>query len=397
MRKEETTHCYRIAENILARIRGTEDGIQAGELDRWLSASPNNKKLYEDIMDPEKQAAAMRQLVSIDTPRGWYMVQKRVAQRRRQRLFGVLRVAAVFALLVGGGLFFHGRLTQHTTLVSSQNETILPGYSQARIIFAGGNSVFVDSLSEQEGPRKLEGAVVENHGKEVKFFDVTKDLHFMHGFLDDRYTTIEVPAGGEYKITLMDGTVVFLNSKTQLRFPENYSQMPERTVYLSGEAFFQVARDERKPFVVMCGNYSVRVLGTSFNISNYEEDALSKTTVITGNVAVQAFNKDFLLSPGQQAVVGMNDVLVKDVDVENYTSWMNANFRFNGMNIDEILKKVARWYAVDIVYKNDEVKNYHFTGFMPRYATIDEVLRLLSLTTDIKFEVNGRKVIVSVK
>ena len=168
-------------------------------------------------------------------------------------------------------------------------------------------------------------------------------------------------------------------------------------MYLSGEAYFEVAKNPSKPFIVQCKDYAVKVLGTSFNVNSYEGDETSKTTLATGKVEIDMDGKQTILNPGQQAIIKDGEVNVREVDVEVYTTWMYENFRFKSESIQEIMTKLSRWYTIDVFYMNEAVKNYHFTGYLPRYAKIADVLELLSLTTNIKFDVKGRTVTVMEK
>lgn len=168
-------------------------------------------------------------------------------------------------------------------------------------------------------------------------------------------------------------------------------------MYLSGEAYFEVAKNPSKPFIVQCKGYAVKVLGTSFNVNSYEDDDVSKTTLAAGKVEIDMEGELTVLEPGQQAVIKGNDVDVKEVDVEVYTTWMYENFRFQSESIQEIMTKLSRWYAMDVFYLNETVRNYHFTGYLPRYAKIEDVLGLLSLTTNIRFDVKGKTVTVMEK
>ena len=161
--------------------------------------------------------------------------------------------------------------------------------------------------------------------------------------------------------------------------------------------YFEVAKDAAKPFIVRCRDYDVKVLGTSFNVNDYEDEKDSKTTLASGKIEIDMNGRQTVLKPGQQAVIKAGRVDVKEVDVEVYTTWMKENFRFQSETMEEILKKLARWYNIDVIYMGETVKNYHFTGYLPRYANIADVLELLSLTTKIKFELKGKTVTVMEK
>ena len=268
-------------------------------------------------------------------------------------------------------------------------EEITPGRSIAKLTVASGDVYHLDSLNQVD----LVTSLAENNGKEVVF----TDRQLEERVREIRYNKVEIPRGGEYQIVLGDGTRVYLNAQTELRFPESFANSEQRLVYLSGEAYFEVAKNPSKPFIVQCKDYAVKVLGTSFNVNSYEGDETSKTTLATGKVEIDMDGKQTILNPGQQAIIKDGEVNVKEVDVEVYTTWMYENFRFKSESIQEIMTKLSRWYTIDVFYMNEAVKNYHFTGYLPRYAKIADVLELLSLTTNIKFDVKGRTVTVMEK
>ena len=171
----------------------------------------------------------------------------------------------------------------------------------------------------------------------------------------------------------------------------------KRDVHVSGEAYFEVKKEEKRPFYVVVDGMRIRVYGTSFNVNDYEDEKDSKTTLASGKIEIDMNGRQTVLKPGQQAVIKAGRVDVKEVDVEVYTTWMKENFRFQSETMEEILKKLARWYNIDVIYMGETVKNYHFTGYLPRYANIADVLELLSLTTKIKFELKGKTVTVMEK
>ena len=300
----------------------------------------------------------------------------------------IYQIAAVVVVVLGVAMTFF--LKEETAVVPvAKVENITPGRSIAKLTVASGDVYHLDSLKQVD----LAVSLAANDGKEVVF----TDRQLAENVKEIRYNKIEIPRGGEYKITLGDGTRVYLNAQTELRFPESFANSEQRLVYLSGEAYFEVAKNQSKPFIVQCRDYAVKVLGTSFNVNSYEDDKTSKTTLATGKVEINMGGKLTILKPGHQAIIKDGKVNVEEVDVEVYTTWMYENFRFKSESVQEIMTKLSRWYAVDVFYMNESVKNYHFTGYLPRYAKITDVLELLSLTTNIKFDVKGRTVTVMEK
>ena len=389
MKNINNTYLYDIAAIILAYLRDEVDEEGQRKLKVWLEESDSHKTLFARIQDEKMQYEDIQKILSYDAGGAWQVVQQKAARRRRKRLTRVYRVAVSVVIIFGVAIAFLLREEATTVVPVVKVEEITPGRSMAKLTVASGDVYHLDSLHQVD----LITSLAENNGKEVVFID----RQLEEGEREIKYNKVEIPRGGEYQIVLGDGTRVYLNAQTELRFPESFANSEQRLVYLSGEAYFEVTKNPSKPFVVQCKDYAVKVLGTSFNVNSYEGDETSKTTLATGKVEIDMDGKQTILNPGQQAIIKNGEVNVKEVDVEVYTTWMFDNFRFQSESIQEIMTKLSRWYAIDVFYMNESVRNYHFTGYLPRYAKIADVLELLSLTTNIKFDVEGKTVIVMEK
>ena len=389
MKNINNTYLYDIAAIILAYLRDEVDEEGLRELNVWLEESDSHKALFARIQDEKMQYEDIQKILSYDAGGAWQVVQQKAAWRRRKRLTRVYRVAVSVVIIFGVAIAFLLREEATTVVPVVKVEEITPGRSMAKLTVASGDVYHLDSLHQVD----LITSLAENNGKEVVFID----RQLEEGASEIKYNKVEIPRGGEYQIVLGDGTRVYLNAQTELRFPESFASSEQRLVYLSGEAYFEVTKNPSKPFIVQCKDYAVKVLGTSFNVNSYEGDETSKTTLATGKVEIDMDGKQTILNPGQQAIIKNGEVNVKEVDVEVYTTWMFDNFRFQSESIQEIMTKLSRWYAIDVFYMNESVRNYHFTGYLPRYAKIADVLELLSLTTNIKFDVEGKTVIVMEK
>ena len=389
MKNINNTYLYDIAAIILAYLRNEIDEEGQQKLNAWLKESDSHEALFARIQDEKMQYEDIQKILSYDAGGAWQVVQQKAAWRRRKRLTRVYRVAVSVVIIFGVAIAFLLREEATTVVPVVQVEEITPGRSMAKLTVASGDVYHLDSLHQVD----LITSLAENNGKEVVFID----RQLEEGASEIKYNKVEIPRGGEYQIVLGDGTRVYLNAQTELRFPESFASSEQRLVYLSGEAYFEVTKNPSKPFVVQCKDYAVKVLGTSFNVNSYEGDETSKTTWATGKVEIDMDGKQTILNPGQQAIIKNGEVNVKEVDVEVYTTWMFDNFRFQSESIQEIMTKLSRWYAIDVFYMNESVRNYHFTGYLPRYAKIADVLELLSLTTNIKFDVEGKTVIVMEK
>lgn len=205
------------------------------------------------------------------------------------------------------------------------------------------------------------------------------------------------PRGGEYKVTLSDGSLVYLNSVTRIKYPVVFSRK-ERKVFLSGEAYFEVAEDPKRPFLVEVGGIEVKVYGTFFNINSFREGGV-QTVLVKGSVGVKvlASGEESMIEPGQMAEFrqGSMKVEVKEVDVNLYTDWKNGIFRFKNQRLEDILTILSNWYDVDIFYQIPSVKELHFSGYMERYKNFEIILEAITLSTGVQFSIQGKTVVVS--
>lgn len=209
--------------------------------------------------------------------------------------------------------------------------------------------------------------------------------------------TLSTPRGGQYQVTLPDGTRVWLNAASSLKFPTTFTGLKLREVDLTGEAYFEVTKHPEQPFVVKTAAQQVRVLGTHFNIQAYAGESEEKTTLLEGSVRVDIVNGDakappLVLKPGQQSILREQQLKVIGVDSAMAVDWKNAFFAFDHDQLEDILKKVARWYDVEIVYLDERVKKEIFSGRISRSERVTEVLKKLSLTGAVKFEIEGRRI-----
>ena len=212
---------------------------------------------------------------------------------------------------------------------------------------------------------------------------------------EERKNELIVPRGGEYQIVLADGTRVWLNSATKLIFPQNFTGK-ERRVMLSGEAFFDVARDESKPFIVETSRMDVKVLGTRFNVNAYTDNEVVSTTLVDGSVEVASgTQKPITLVPGEQAYGEAGELEKREVNIRLYTSWIDGRFMFNNVELEEIVKQISRWYDVEIFFTNENVKRTRFTGGMVKFKPLDDLIRMIESTSPVRFSVKGKTIVIS--
>jgi ferric-dicitrate binding protein FerR (iron transport regulator) len=268
---------------------------------------------------------------------------------------------------------------------------VAPGKNKAILTLADGKKI---SLSDA-----MNGDVAKEAG-----FSITKtaDGQLVYNVAgsenvnDARLNIISTPNGGEWKIQLPDGSTVWLNAASSIQYSLNIGTAKQRLVKLDGEAYFEVAKNATHPFIVETDKQSVEVLGTHFNINSYKDERVTKTTLLEGSVRVShnITNESEVLKPGEQSLVSVSGMDVKEVNVDEAIAWKNGYFMFNNERQESILRKVARWYDVEIEYADADAKNVMYYGTVSRFEKISKVLSKFEQTGEVRFDIKGNKVIV---
>jgi len=270
---------------------------------------------------------------------------------------------------------------------------IAPGSDQAMLTLSNGEKVILNKIGN--GTIIKQGNIkITKQENGVLAYAVSTQLG--NGKVSAvQMNTITTPRGGQYQVVLPDGTGVWLNSASSLKFPAAFLEK-ERSVELTGEAYFEVAKIKNMPFKVKFKGQEVEVLGTHFNISAYNDEAESRTTLIEGSVAISRNSMKAMLKPGQQAVSsdnGNRGFKIQQANIEEVMAWKNGLFLFHDANIKAIMTQAARWYDVEVDYKGN-LEDKQYGGRVSRYKNISELLKNLELTGTIRFKIEGRKVTV---
>jgi len=208
------------------------------------------------------------------------------------------------------------------------------------------------------------------------------------------YNTIETPPGGQFKIELPDGTLVWLNALSSLKFPLNFSSLKERKVELTGEAYFEVVHNKDLPFRVVTSTQIVEDLGTLFDVNAYADEKHARTTLVKGSVMLESGSNKIILRPGQQAIAGQT-FIVHEVDTETVTAWKSGYFKFDDEKLEDIMRQMARWYGIKVVYLDESVKSKIFGVMITRFTNISTLLNMLEQTGTVKFSISGKTVTIS--
>lgn len=321
----------------------------------------------------------------------WHYIAAGVSPVKKQhRLFNSFNIAAAAAILVIALVSIWVYL-DHKNIATSQivANDIKPGKNKAVLTLADGRKINLtdtgnDTVANEAGiliTKNTEGQLV------YRVVGNTSNQKTL------QYNTIEAPSGGKWQVILPDGSKVFLNALSSLKYPLSFSEK-ERKVELKGEAYFEVFHNEKSPFMVLAKGQTVEVLGTHFNISAYADDKLVKTTLLTGSVKIAAGNNALILKPGEQSQVKSGHIsLVENVDLEDVMAWKNGYFKFNE-NLESIMIKVSRWYDVDISYEIEPDQKFKYKGEISRDKNLSELLNMLEFTGNVHFKIEGRRVII---
>jgi len=323
----------------------------------------------------------------------WNAIALATFRKRRVMLFmpGWAKAAAVLVVAAGIGLFMRAKKNVPQPVVVAKQQPlphdVPPGGNKALLTLADGSTIILDSANN--------GALAQQGGTKVLKINAGQ-LSYKTGTAalgQVLFNTIATPRGGQYEVTLADGTEVWLNAASTLRFPTAFAGNT-REVELTGEAYFEVAKNPAKPFHVKVNQMDVQVLGTHFNIMAYGNEPAVKTTLLEGKVTVTNNGQTQQLVPGQQAALnGTNGFTVRDVNTDFAVAWKNGLFRFKETNIREIMRQVERWYDVEVDFKA-LADDQDYTGIVPRTQNVSALLQMLQLTGTVHFTVEGRKITV---
>jgi len=364
----------RISQLLFKHLSGMLSEAEHDELMAWVDGHPANQQLWDQLKDEttldtdisEWMAIPKRRLA--DDTRLKEAVSKHEQMHKIRRLRRWISYAAAVTVIIGIGIFLFDGSTHKEEQLQVATE-ILPGGNRATLTFADGRT-----LDLNEGQ---EGIVI---GDDITYVDGSAVVDNSDEALTEAGLQLSTPKGGTYQITLSDGTNVWLNSSSTLKYPARFSGT-ERVVEVSGEAYFVVAKDEKRPFIVKNSGQYIQVLGTAFNVSDYEDESEMKTTLVEGAVQILNIQSDRLtrLIPGDQSTVSGGSTRIQRVDVLRFTAWKDGYFYFEHTTFEEVMRQLARWYDVEVVYKND-IPQETFTGEMGRDLTLNAVLKLLSVS-----------------
>lgn len=301
-------------------------------------------------------------------------------------------VAASVALMVAisGYWYFWPSKNTASEMAVVKQEVISPGKSGATLTLSNGKKFKLSDV--------LAGKMAEETGVTITKTANGELIYEISGKQDkaNSLNQLSTACGETYRLRLPDGSGVWLNASSSIKYPANFAHQKERRVFLTGEAYFEVSKDKKHPFVVVSNNQEVRVLGTHFNVNAYNDRQKIKTTLLEGSVQVVELQSGLAqtIKPNQMAVLAANSIDVEDVDAEEAVAWKNDYFLFSGKTLEEAMQEVARWYNIEVAYKNTALRKKLLAGTISKYANITTVLKTMELTGALHFTIQGKKIIV---
>lgn len=341
------------------------DKSNAAQIEQWLEQQLEQAQEF-DVTPADKQAVH----------RNWQKLESTIRRPTPIKwLPRYWRAAVACMLFAVSGLSIYVLIIDRErdgAVITHQEPEIAPGGKKATLTLADGKSI---ALSDQHSGIVIGDAITYADGTAVAEADVS-------------LVTLSTPRGGEYQVTLADGTKVWLNAASSLTYPSHFTGS-HRGVSLRGEAYFEVAKTKDKPFIIRTGEQSIEVLGTKFNVQAYEESVHERTTLVEGSVRVTAKSQIVILKPGQQAQLRGQNLTAKKVNVGDYMAWKEGKFSFDNKPFDEVMAEVGRWYDLKIIYQSN-VPKVELIGDAYRDDRLDLVLEMLELSA-VKFKLNKMK------
>lgn len=384
---------------ITREISGEISEEELQELGEWRRKEDANNSLYLKLKNSQNFKSWIVEREEVRIEAGWSKVYSDIKKRSRTIILRTIsRIAAILILplFIGGVAYFYfDSQIEKNKINQQQYAQIKPGSSKATLTLCDGRDVFLDSIN-MLSLTEIDGTEIEKIQGEISYRK-SEELSIKKPV----YNIINVPVGGEYRLTLSDGTKVYLNSMTSLKYPVQFGP-GKREVELVGEAYFEVVKNAAKPFVVNTNEMKVEVLGTSFNVNAYEDSKNTVTTLVEGRVKLShSLNlaEEQILNPNEQGVMDnlSGKIVLSNVDVSNYISWKDGQLVFYDMPLEEIMTQLTRWYSAKVFYMNPEVKDLRFSGSLDKYDEIEKFIDIIKATNQVNARVNDNTIVFANK
>lgn len=393
---QKENNIFQLARIIAASLRGKANDEEQRTLREWLSVSTRNEKIYDGFKDGKRLEQKIVESRQINWEKDYQQfITKRQRTRKNRRMKTIIRYAAILTLPIVAASIFLLQKNDRQAIVSI-SEVIKPGEHKAVLITGGGDRI---TLSDSTlSPIQEQNGMIVNVMNNKVFYTLPEDSLCTQE--SPIFNTLQIPRGGEYFLTLADGTEVWLNAETEIRYPVQFTGN-KRVVYLDGEAYFTVAPDKKKPFTVVSTHASVSVLGTQFNFRAYPDEQDVQTTLVSGSVIMQSekYKQQVKLVPGEQGVLEKRSANLTKLEVNTYlyTAWKDGRFAFRDAWLEDLFNILARWYDLSVFYQSPEAKDIRFTGDLNKTDDFKSILKIIEQNERVTFTVNQRTVFIQAK
>lgn len=350
---------------------GTLSQGEKAQIESWYLKQASESSYQISSIELDESSAFLKQALPLN-------------QKRLQPRF--LIAAAILVLLSIGFYFYpYQEKTEQTAL--------LPGNNKAFLMLANGKKIALTDAKNEELKNQTGTSIVKTKDGQLLYEMDNQKKNIAKNNSNPEYHTVETPRGGQYQVILSDGSKVWLNAASSLKFPTSFAGLSNREVELFGEAYFEVTKDKQHPFQVKTTQQIVTVLGTHFNISAYTGNAGTQTTLLEGAVMVAGKSGTATLKPGEQSLLNSSGIHVRTINPNDALDWKNGFFIFHEEPLKEVMSKISRWYDVEIIYQNID-PDKHFEGSVSRYDQLPKLLHKIELTGNIHFKIEGRRILV---
>ncbi|MDB5275020.1 MAG: anti-FecI sigma factor, FecR [Chitinophagaceae bacterium] len=366
-------------------LKGKLSASEQQEIDEWFLNEESSESTTEINLSSDQHRRQL--LARIHSKAGITQPETRVS-----RLWVKITVAASVLLMlsVGAYIVLHQKIAKQQTAQNIQD--IGPGGNKAILTLANGEKVQLTGAKNGLVAQQGGVAIAKKSDGLLSYSNNQADPSEEKAQL---FNTIQTPRGGKYKLVMADGTIAILDAASSIRYPVAFNGK-ERSVEITGQVYFEVIHNADQPFKVSVKGQIIEDLGTKFNINAYDDEPVIKTTLLEGSIALTRSNHTTILRPGQQAVNTIKEADTKVVvaDIEEVVAWKNDYFVFNNEAIESVMRKISRWYDVDIQYKDGQKIKETYLGGLTRYSNVSQVLKMLEITGDVKFEIKGKTIVV---
>ncbi len=383
-------NAFQISKLLYKKIKDELSFEEEKLLQQWVDQNQENASFYKKMLEDHTLINKLDDFELFDKAKAWSSIDKtlfktKVIELNVRKLLRYAAVLAPFILLMAVGYYWWD---QQYNALAKIDKTFTPWESKATLILANGQKL---NLQKEKVTTLKEGGAQLKNQEAILEYISAGDIEKIEPMV---YNTLITPKGGNYRLTLSDGTEVWLNANTSIKYPVRFTDNT-REVFLKGEAFFDVQHNG-KPFIVNTQETDIRVLGTSFNVFAYDNEPYTSTTLVEGSIKLSTSESEKTLVPNEQANVFTNqtEIQVKTVNTEIFTSWIKGKIEFEEESLEAVMRRLARLYDFDYEFEDNTLKDFHFTARIDNTQPISNILKMLEMTTDVHFKLKDNTIII---